>query len=47
MPIVESVEALVAGRAGVDQGLDPLLSRPPRAEGVKNSIAIPFFSQSP
>jgi glycerol-3-phosphate dehydrogenase (NAD(P)+) len=34
MPIVESVEALVAGRAGVDQVLDALLSRPPRAEGV-------------
>jgi len=34
MPIVGAVDALVAGRAGVDQVLDALLSRPPRAEGV-------------
>jgi glycerol-3-phosphate dehydrogenase (NAD(P)+) len=34
MPIVAAVDALVAGRAGVDQVLDALLSRPPRAEGV-------------
>ena len=34
MPIVEAVDALVAGRANVDQALDALLSRPPRAEGI-------------
>ena len=34
MPIVEAVDALVAGRASVDQALDALLSRPPRAEGI-------------
>lgn len=34
MPIVEAVDALVAGRANVDEVLDALLSRPPRAEGV-------------
>jgi len=34
MPIVEAVDALVAGRANVDEVLDGLLSRPPRAEGV-------------
>jgi glycerol-3-phosphate dehydrogenase (NAD(P)+) len=34
MPIVEAVDALVAGRADIDQVLDALLSRPPRAEGV-------------
>jgi glycerol-3-phosphate dehydrogenase (NAD(P)+) len=34
MPIVEAVDALVSGRADVDQVLDALLSRPPRAEGV-------------
>lgn len=34
MPIVEAVEALIAGRANVDQVLDALLSRPPRAEGI-------------
>jgi glycerol-3-phosphate dehydrogenase (NAD(P)+) len=33
MPIVEAVDALIAGRADVDQVLDDLLSRPPRAEG--------------
>ncbi|HYX46143.1 MAG TPA: NAD(P)H-dependent glycerol-3-phosphate dehydrogenase [Sphingomicrobium sp.] len=34
MPIVEAVDALIAGRASVDQVLDALLSRPPRAEGI-------------
>jgi len=34
MPIVEAVDALIAGRADVDQLLDDLLSRPPRAEGL-------------
>ncbi|MFL6765125.1 MAG: NAD(P)H-dependent glycerol-3-phosphate dehydrogenase [Sphingomicrobium sp.] len=34
MPIVEAVDALIAGRASVDQVLDALLTRPPRAEGV-------------
>jgi glycerol-3-phosphate dehydrogenase (NAD(P)+) len=34
MPIVGAVDALIAGRANVDQVLDALLSRPPRAEGV-------------
>jgi glycerol-3-phosphate dehydrogenase (NAD(P)+) len=34
MPIVAAVDALVCGRANVDQVLDALLSRPPRAEGV-------------
>ena len=34
MPIVEAVDALIAGSANVDQVLDALLSRPPRAEGV-------------
>jgi glycerol-3-phosphate dehydrogenase (NAD(P)+) len=34
MPIVEAVDALIAGRADVDQVLDDLLSRPPRAEGL-------------
>jgi glycerol-3-phosphate dehydrogenase (NAD(P)+) len=34
MPIVDAVDALIAGRADVDQVLDALLSRPPRAEGV-------------
>jgi glycerol-3-phosphate dehydrogenase (NAD(P)+) len=34
MPIVAAVDALIAGRANVDQVLDALLSRPPRAEGV-------------
>jgi glycerol-3-phosphate dehydrogenase (NAD(P)+) len=34
MPIAGAVDALVAGRASVDQVLDALLSRPPRAEGV-------------
>jgi glycerol-3-phosphate dehydrogenase (NAD(P)+) len=32
MPIVEAVDALVAGRANVDEVLGALLSRPPRAE---------------
>jgi glycerol-3-phosphate dehydrogenase (NAD(P)+) len=34
MPIVGAVDALIAGRADVDQVLDALLTRPPRAEGV-------------
>jgi len=34
MPIVDAVDALIAGRANVDQVLDALLSRPARAEGV-------------
>jgi glycerol-3-phosphate dehydrogenase (NAD(P)+) len=34
MPIVDAVDALIAGRASVDQVLDALLTRPPRAEGV-------------
>ena len=34
MPIVEAVDALVAGQANVDEVLDALLSRPPRPEGV-------------
>ena len=34
MPIVEAVDALIAGRANVDQVLEALLSRPPRAEAL-------------
>jgi glycerol-3-phosphate dehydrogenase (NAD(P)+) len=34
MPIVEAVDALIAGRADVDEVLGALLTRPPRAEGV-------------
>jgi glycerol-3-phosphate dehydrogenase (NAD(P)+) len=34
MPIVNAVDALIAGRANVDQVLDELLSRPPRPEGA-------------
>jgi glycerol-3-phosphate dehydrogenase (NAD(P)+) len=34
MPIVEAVDALIAGRASVDQVLGDLLSRPPRQEVV-------------
>ena len=34
MPIVDAVDALIAGSADVDQVLDALLSRPARAEGV-------------
>jgi glycerol-3-phosphate dehydrogenase (NAD(P)+) len=34
MPIVDAVDALIAGRANVDQVLDALLARPPRAEGA-------------
>jgi glycerol-3-phosphate dehydrogenase (NAD(P)+) len=34
MPIVEAVDALIAGRADVNQVLDALLTRPPRHEGV-------------
>jgi glycerol-3-phosphate dehydrogenase (NAD(P)+) len=34
MPIVDAVDALIAGRANVDQALGALLSRPPRAESL-------------
>jgi glycerol-3-phosphate dehydrogenase (NAD(P)+) len=34
MPIVEAVDALIAGRATVDEVLGALLSRPPRAEDL-------------
>ena len=34
MPIVNAVDALVAGRASVEQVLDELLSRPPRPESM-------------
>jgi glycerol-3-phosphate dehydrogenase (NAD(P)+) len=34
MPIVEAVDALIAGKASVGDVLDRLLTRPPRAEGV-------------
>ena len=34
MPIVEAVEALIAGRASVDEVLGALLSRPPKAEAL-------------
>jgi len=34
MPIVAAVDALIAGKANVDEVLDAMLTRPPRAEGV-------------
>jgi glycerol-3-phosphate dehydrogenase (NAD(P)+) len=34
MPIVEAVDALIAGRASVDEVLGALLSRPPKSEAV-------------
>lgn len=34
MPIVDAVDALIAGRADVEQVLGALLSRPPRAEAI-------------
>jgi glycerol-3-phosphate dehydrogenase (NAD(P)+) len=34
MPIVAAVDALLDGRASVDQVLDGLLARPPRAEAI-------------
>jgi glycerol-3-phosphate dehydrogenase (NAD(P)+) len=34
MPIVEAVDALIAGRARVEQVLEALLSRPPKAEAI-------------
>jgi glycerol-3-phosphate dehydrogenase (NAD(P)+) len=34
MPIVDAVDALIAGRAGVDRVLEDLLARPPRPEVV-------------
>ncbi len=34
MPIVDAVDMLISGRASVDEVLDALLTRPPRAEGI-------------
>lgn len=34
MPIVDAVDALIAGRANVDEVLEALLSRPPKVEAV-------------
>ena len=34
MPIVFAVDALISGAAGVDEVLEQLLTRPPRAEGI-------------
>ena len=34
MPIVEAVDALIAGRVNVVEVLEALLSRPPKAEAV-------------
>jgi glycerol-3-phosphate dehydrogenase (NAD(P)+) len=34
MPIVDAVDALIAGRANVDEVLGALLSRPPRSEAI-------------
>jgi len=34
MPIVDAVDALVAGRAGVDEVLGALLSRPSKSEAI-------------
>ena len=34
MPIVDAVDALIAGRASVDEVLGALLSRPPRSEAI-------------
>ena len=34
MPIVFAVDSLISGQAGVDEALEQLLTRPPRAEGV-------------
>jgi glycerol-3-phosphate dehydrogenase (NAD(P)+) len=34
MPIVDTVNALIAGRMNVDQALGALLARPPRAETI-------------
>jgi glycerol-3-phosphate dehydrogenase (NAD(P)+) len=34
MPVVEAVDALIAGRASVDEVLSALLARPPRTEAV-------------
>ena len=34
MPIVDAVDALIAGRANVDQVLDALLSRPSKSEAI-------------
>lgn len=34
MPVVAAVDALIAGRANVDQVLEALLSRPLKSEGI-------------
>jgi glycerol-3-phosphate dehydrogenase (NAD(P)+) len=34
MPIVFAVDALISGAAGIDEVLEQLLTRPPRAEGI-------------
>jgi hypothetical protein len=34
MPIVEAVDALIAGRANVDEVLGGLLSRPSKSEAI-------------
>jgi glycerol-3-phosphate dehydrogenase (NAD(P)+) len=34
MPIVDTVDALIAGRANVDEALGALLARPPKAEAI-------------
>ena len=34
MPIVFAVDSLISGAAGVDEALEQLLNRPPRAEGI-------------
>ena len=34
MPIVDAVDALIAGRANVDEVLGALLSRPPKSEAI-------------
>ena len=34
MPLVGAVDALISERANVDEVLDALLSRPPKAEGI-------------
>jgi glycerol-3-phosphate dehydrogenase len=34
MPIVEAVDALIAGRANVDEVLGALLSRPSKSEAI-------------
>ena len=34
MPVVDAVDALISGRANVDQVLEALLSRPLKSEGI-------------